>query len=65
MNSSNFGDVGQMRRSKGISMKMMMNEHTLQRSLGACLNRKQGGGDVQANNAECDNKVGMEDVGDA
>ena len=31
MNVSNFEDVGQMRRSKGISMKTMRNEVALQR----------------------------------
>ena len=64
MNSSNFGDVGQMRRSSGISMKMMMKEHTLRGSLGAFFSRRKRGRDVQANNAECDDKVGVKDVGD-
>jgi hypothetical protein len=69
MKESNFGDVGQIRRRSGISMKMMTKAETLQcgQSLGlqylCCgvsweIN-------VQADHAKEDDNVEMEDVRNA
>jgi hypothetical protein len=67
MKASNFGEVGQMRRSSGISMNMMMKAHTLWHLLEAHHCSREVAGHVQANNAEWDDQRpgGVEDVGDS
>lgn len=63
---SNLADVGQMRRRSGISMKIITNAHTLFDKL---VTKQQAnlmvGNDVQTNDAERNDKGGMEDVRDA
>jgi hypothetical protein len=66
MKASNLADVGQMRRSKGISMKMMRNEQTLskrQRAILKGLNKEVQY--LQADDTEDDYQVKMKDIGDA
>jgi hypothetical protein len=65
MKASNFGEVGQMRRSSGISMNMMMKVYTLWRLLDADGSSRHLG-DLQANNAEWDDQRlrDVEEVGD-
>jgi hypothetical protein len=65
MKASNFGEVGQIRRSSGISMNMMMKVYTLWQLLDADRSSRNLG-DLQANNAEWDDQrlQNVEEVGD-
>jgi hypothetical protein len=65
MKVSNLGDVGQMRRSSGISINMMMKEDILHTRVSGRPTDDSFERNVQANNAKCDDEVGMEDIGDA
>jgi hypothetical protein len=63
INVSNLDDVGQMRRRSGISMKMITKAHTLSMLSAAIWRTGMGVRDnVQADNAECNDEGGMEDV---
>jgi hypothetical protein len=63
MKASNLEEVGQIRRRRGTSMNMRMNEHTL-----PIVSAGSGPGGplcLQENDAEYDQKVEVEDVGNA
>lgn len=64
MNASNAGEVGQIRRSKGISRKMRMNEQTLWTvSIETVATLEPV--NLQADYAEKDDPVEVEDVGNS
>lgn len=64
MKASNLADVGQILRSKGISINMMMKEEMLQRMIRSprTLNALKH---LQADNAKGNHKVGVENVRDS
>jgi hypothetical protein len=70
MKVSNFADVGQMRRSSGISMKMMRNELALDVLLVRNLGEEMGRGDIgrkgiQAERAEQNHDADVEEMRDS
>jgi len=64
MNASNAGEVGQIRRSRGISRKMRMNEQILWK-VSIPVVAALAPVNLQADYAEKDDPVEVEDVGDS
>lgn len=63
MKVSNVGDVGQMRRRSGTSTNMSVRPESLIFPLAVHPQRSRYGVDLQAQHAECEENVEVEEVG--